>query len=108
MSKKLSSPSLPKSEEEQKIWPPEECDPKFKEMISQYSNVLVDELRKDKTIFAPTEPTKSKKDAKPYKAKQAGECPLYYKEHEDKALKKLIREGVLKRAHLGQSLHTSP
>ena len=51
--------------EEQKVWPPPEWDPKFKEMIAQYSDVLVDELNKDETIFAPTKPTKLKKDPEP-------------------------------------------
>ena len=70
-------------------------------MIAQYSDVLVHKLSKDETIFAPTEPTKLKKDAKPYKAKHARWSPLHYKEHTDKALKKLIREGVLKKAPPG-------
>ena len=99
--RKLSSPSPPKPVEEQKVWPPPKWDPKFKEMIAQYSDILVDELSKDKTIFAPTEPTKLKKDAKPYKDKRARRSSLHYKEHTDKALKKLIREGVLKKAPPG-------
>ena len=69
--KKHSLPSPPKPVEEQKPWPPPEWDPKFKEMISQYSDVLVDELSKGETILALTEPTKLKPDAKPYKAKRA-------------------------------------
>ena len=99
--RKLSSPSPPAPVEEQKVWPPPEWDPKFKEMIAQYSDVLVDKLSKDETIFSPTEPTKLKKDAKPYKAKHTRWNPLHYKEHTDKALKKLIREGVLKKAPPG-------
>ena len=74
--RKLSSPSPPKPVEEQKVWPPPEWDPKFKEMIAQYSDILVHELSKDETIFTPTEPTKLKKDAKPYKAKRKRRRPL--------------------------------
>ena len=70
-------------------------------MIVHYLDVLVDKLSKDETIFAPTERTKLKKDAKPYKATWARTSPLQYKEHTDKALKKLIREGVLKKAPPG-------
>ena len=71
-------------------------------MIAHYSDVLVGELRRDKTIFPTTEPTKSKKDAKPYKAKCTRKSPLHYKEHTDKALKKLIRVWVLKKTPPGE------
>ena len=70
----------------------------FKEMIAQNLDVLVDKLSKDEIIFTPTKPTKLNKDAKPYKAKCARRSTLYYKKHTDKAVKKLIREGVLKKA----------
>ena len=73
-------------------------------MIAQYSDVLVDELSKDETTFTPTKPTKLKKDAKSYKAKRARWSPLHYKEHTDKALKKLIREGVLKKSPPGAKI----
>ena len=59
-------------------------------MISNYMDVLVDELSKDETIFALTEPTKLKQDAKPYQAKRVRKSPLHYKIHMDKALKKLL------------------
>ena len=77
--KKLSLLSPPKPIEEQKPWPPPEWDNKFKEMISHYTDVFMDKLSKDETIFAPTEPTKLKPDTKPYHAKRAKRSPLHYK-----------------------------
>ena len=70
-------------------------------MLLFYTYVLIDGLSKDETIFAPTEPTKLKPDAKPYQARKARRSLLHYKEHADKALEKLIKEGVLKKASLG-------
>ena len=67
-------------------------------MILGYTEVLVDELHINEAIFAQLEPTKRKPDAQIYRTKRVRRSPLHWKEHTDKALKELIREGVLKKA----------
>ena len=96
--KKLSSPILLKPVKDQKLWPPRELDQVFKDMISGYTNVLVDDLNTDEAIFALLEPTRLKPDAHTYLAKRERKSLLHWKEHTDKALKKLIREEVIKKA----------
>ena len=59
-------------------------------------DVLIDELSKDETIFAPTEPRKLKQDTKSYQANRARRSLLHYKEHTHKALKISEIEDIIK------------
>ena len=89
-------------------WPPPHFSSKMKELCERYSDVLVEELRAGEKIYCPEMEIRLKEGYKGYICRKPRATPLHWRKHVDKEIKKLLREGIIKRAHRRQLTFVSP
>ena len=89
-------------------WPPPHFSTKMKLLCEKYSDVLVDELKSGEKMYCPPMDVRLKENYKPYICKKPRPTPIHWRKHIDKEVKKLLREGIIERAHGRKLTFVSP
>ena len=80
-------------------WPPPHFSTKMRELCEKYSDVLVEELRAGEKMYCPAMDVRLKEGYKGYICKKPRATPIHWRKYVDKEIKKLLREGIIERAH---------
>ena len=70
--------------------------------------MLVDELKSGEKMYCPPMDVRLKENYKPYICKKPRPTPIHWRKHIDKEVKKLLREGIIERAHGRKLSFVSP
>ena len=89
-------------------WPPPHFSTKMKNLCEQFSDVLVDELKSGQKMYCPPMDVRLKENYQPYICKKPRPTPIHWRGHIDKEVKKLLREGIIERAHGRKLTFCSP
>ena len=85
-------------------WPSSSFLTKMKNLITEYEDVLVDNLEKSETIECQPLEVKLKPNTEPFFARKARKDPLHMTDLVDKELAKLIKAGIIERVPPGETL----
>ena len=89
-------------------WPPPHFSTKMKDLCEKYSDVLVNELQSGQKMYCPPMDVRLKENYQPYICKKPRPTPIHWRKHIDKEVKKLLREGIIERAHGRKLTFCSP
>ena len=89
-------------------WPLPHFSTKMKKLCEKYSDVLVEELPPGQKMYCPAMDIRMKENFQPYICKKPRPTPIHWRRYIDKEVKKLLREGIIERAHGRKITFCSP
>ena len=89
-------------------WPPPHFSTKMRLLCEKYSDVLVEELKAGEKMYCPAMDVCLKENYKGYICKKPRATPIHWRKYVDKEIKKLLREGIIERAHGRKLTFVSP
>ena len=85
-------------------WPPRPFSTRMREVCEAYSNVLVEELKTGEKMYTPPMEVRLREGYQGFICKKPRATPLHWKEHINKEIAKLLREGVSSAPMAGRGL----
>merc|ERR1712101_31264 len=89
-------------------WPPPHFSQAMRELCSRYEDILVEELPPGRRMYCPEMDIRMKDGYTPFICKKPRPTPIHWKPYIDKEVKKLLREGIIERAHGRKLTFCSP
>ena len=89
-------------------WPPMHFLSKMKRLCEKYADVLVEELPPGTKMYWPAMDIRMKENFQLYICKKPRPTPIHWHRYIDKEVKKLLREGIIERAHGRKITFCSP
>ena len=89
-------------------WPPPHFSSKMKRLCEKYADVLVEELPPGTKMYCQAMDIRMKENFQPYICKKPRPTPIHWRRYIDKEVKKLLREGIIERAHGRKITFCSP